>query len=72
MQKKHHYTDYQQDVDEASRNMKGEEPEQPQDDQNPSDYSKHVVNSFTHQRVTNRNLLSRPPGTPDASSDSCW
>lgn len=46
MQKKHHYTDYQQDVDEASRNMKGQEPKQPQNDQNSSDYSEHVFNSF--------------------------
>jgi hypothetical protein len=46
MKEKHHYTDYQEDVDEPTGNVKGQEPKQPKNNQNRGDYCKHVFNSF--------------------------
>ena len=37
MQDEHHDTDDQKDVDDASGNVKGEEPKQPENDQNCGD-----------------------------------
>jgi ABC-type phosphate transport system ATPase subunit len=46
MQEQHHYSDYQYDVNEAAGNVKGQEPKQPKNNQDRSNYSKHVSNSF--------------------------
>jgi hypothetical protein len=46
MQEQHHYPDYQHDVNQAAGNVKGQEPKQPKNNQDRSDYSKHVSNSF--------------------------
>ena len=39
MEQEHHYTDYQQNVDEAAGNVKGQESKQPKNNQNRRDYS---------------------------------
>jgi hypothetical protein len=46
MQQQHHYSDYQHDVNKAAGNVKGQEPKQPKNNQDRSNYSKHVSNSF--------------------------
>jgi hypothetical protein len=46
MQEQDHYPDYQHDVNQAAGNVKGKEPKQPKNNQDRSDYSKHVSNSF--------------------------
>jgi hypothetical protein len=46
MQEQYDYADYQHDVNEAARNVKGKESKQPKNDQDRSDYSKHISNSF--------------------------
>jgi len=38
VQKEHNYTDYQQDVNEPARNVKGQESKQPKNNQNRRDY----------------------------------
>ena len=41
MHDEHHDTDYEQDVNDASGNVKGEEPEQPENDKNYGYQCKH-------------------------------
>jgi hypothetical protein len=41
MHDEHHDTDYEQDVNDASGNVKGEEPEQPENDENCGYQCKH-------------------------------
>lgn len=46
MYEEHHYSDYQQDVNEAGGNVKGQKTKQLKNNQNRGDYCKHVFNSF--------------------------
>jgi len=48
MQEQHHDPDYQRDVNEAAGYVKSKEPTQPKNNQDRSDYAKHVSISFTY------------------------
>jgi hypothetical protein len=67
MQGQHHYTDYQQDVNQATGNVKGEETKQPKNNQNCSNCSQHFLTPF----LAKRTIINLHGTNRDASLDSC-
>jgi hypothetical protein len=64
VEEEHYDTDYEQDVDQPSRNVKREKTQSPKHNQNRCNYRKHVFNSFNSARANEETLLSRAARRP--------
>jgi hypothetical protein len=64
MEEEHHDTDYEQDVDQPSGNVKSKKAQQPKHNQNRCNKSKHVFNSLTSARENEETLFSRRARMP--------